>query len=175
MMAFYARRILRIFPLFYIYLLCLHLVFPALGVDLLPRDQLHEWPWHFLFATNILTAVDGVQHRVIAHFWTLAAEEQFYLIWPWIVNFLPRRVTMGVCLAALCTSTSLRMWLETMDHIDSTLYVLPPFRWDALVFGSLAALVAYDPSPWLRNRTLWEFPRLDSRHGAAPPQSSAFF
>jgi peptidoglycan/LPS O-acetylase OafA/YrhL len=157
MFAFYARRILRIFPLFYVYLVGLHLVLPALGIPLLPRDQLHKWPWHFFFATNILTALDGVQHRVIAHFWTLAAEEQFYLVWPWIVNFLPRRVTMWVCVGALFTSTGLRAWLSMLPDVSPTVYVLPPFRWDALVLGSLAALVAYDPSVRLRSRTLWKW------------------
>jgi peptidoglycan/LPS O-acetylase OafA/YrhL len=157
MLAFYARRTLRLFPLFYAYLISVHFLLPALGVPLLPAAYVEKWPWHILFSTNILTAIDGIQHRVVAHFWTLAAEEQFYLVWPWIANFLPVRISAGICVAALSASTGMRFWLamfhpETPAHV----YVLPHLHWDALVFGSLAALAAGGDVPFLRSRTLWK-------------------
>lgn len=82
---FYARRFLRIFPLFYL----------ALGVAaMLNIPPVREtWWWHASYLTNLYLFQQGWDGS-INHFWSLAVEEQFYLIWPWIIFLVDRR-TLG--------------------------------------------------------------------------------
>lgn len=90
--SFYARRFLRIFPLFYGILF--------LGL-LLNIDPIREtfW-WHFSYLSNFLFFSTQEWHGPVSHFWSLAVEEQFYLIWPTIILFAPRR-----CVASLVLGT----------------------------------------------------------------------
>ena len=70
---FYARRALRIFPLYYL------VVAVLAAVDLPPAREI--LPWLLTYTLNFHMASRGyVDH--FAHFWTLAVEEQFYLVWP---------------------------------------------------------------------------------------------
>ncbi|MEG3639404.1 acyltransferase family protein [Magnetococcus sp. PR-3] len=78
---FYMRRALRIFPLYY--LLILFALF--IGIE----DVADSFPWHFFYGTNFFIAFKGEYHGFVTHFWSLAAEEQFYLLWPTLVLFLP--------------------------------------------------------------------------------------
>ncbi len=70
--AFYARRFLRIFPLYYAACALMCLSSKAIRVYVL---------WLFTYSQNIKFAVDG-RYPVVAHLWSLAVEEQFYVIWP---------------------------------------------------------------------------------------------
>jgi len=92
---FYVRRFLRIFPVYYATLLAVVLL------DISPARQI--WPWLVTYTTNIY-----IWHRVawighLGHLWTLAVEEQFYIVWPWLVLFLPRRLLRPIlgCLIVL--------------------------------------------------------------------------
>ena len=71
---FYARRILRIFPLYYSVLLL------AATIDLGDvRDTIF---WHLAYLSNYLFATQQYWGAVTAHFWSLSVEEQFYILWP---------------------------------------------------------------------------------------------
>ena len=76
---FYARRFLRIFPLFYATLALTFL----LGV---PTVRQFIW-WLMFYLGNVLLALHGQWLSGIAHFWSLAVEEQFYLVWPVLILF----------------------------------------------------------------------------------------
>lgn len=78
---FYIRRFLRIFPLFYLVLL-VSAVINLQGF----RDGL--W-WHAAYLSNVYFAAGGNAGATI-HFWSLSVEEQFYLIWPWLILYVPR-------------------------------------------------------------------------------------
>ncbi|MGC4013251.1 MAG: hypothetical protein QM755_01855 [Luteolibacter sp.] len=88
---------MRIFPLYYAVLIGVFLTRPS-GPD-------SPW-WYWLFASNIgatlkhdwLISPPGVN---LGHLWSLAVEEQFYLVWPLLVRFLPRSTLEKVCLACL--------------------------------------------------------------------------
>jgi peptidoglycan/LPS O-acetylase OafA/YrhL len=90
---FYARRILRIFPLYYASLVVAFLLIPAVRGDAI---------WYWTYLTNYRFAdVGWPRVPYLGHFWSLAVEEQFYLVWPALVFFLPRRLLPWVCVAAV--------------------------------------------------------------------------
>ena len=94
---FYIRRILRIFPLYYF----------ALGIALLGKvSGVREGiAWHVAYLSNVhFFLVNAVHHNQwgggVSHLWSLAVEEQFYLLWPWVILFAPRRWLPGIALGA---------------------------------------------------------------------------
>lgn len=90
--AFYIRRVLRIFPLYYAAIAFTFFILPLLerihpfwgmGLGFVPwRDQI----WFWLNLSNIPTAFRPMLVPPLAHFWTLAIEEQFYFVWPTVVR-----------------------------------------------------------------------------------------
>ena len=146
---FYARRTLRIFPLYYGVLVALLVIAPALSADwarsLAPLHG-HEWAL-WLYCTNIVVSHGGAwvfKTRWISldHFWSLAVEEQFYLVWPVFVLLLPRRALIGCCVAAVAIALGLRIWWGQIHYDAMSFYVLTPSRMDALALGALVALFA---------------------------------
>ena len=141
---FYARRALRILPLYYGYLILVFALAARLDPDIpaSPGDAL----FYLLYLQNFAIAAAGEwQHsRFLNLFWSLAIEEQFYLLWPWVVFALRRRALMGVCIGALCVSVGLRLAL--IDSVAPVaLYVLTPTRLDGLAAGAFVALAVRGP------------------------------
>lgn len=91
---FYARRVLRIFPVFYATLVLTYIAgFPVV------RETI--W-WHVTYASNFLFFERGAFFAQVSHFWSLAVEEQFYLLWPFVILLTPRRQlgrVMAFCIA----------------------------------------------------------------------------
>ncbi|MGI4870102.1 MAG: acyltransferase family protein [Janthinobacterium lividum] len=80
---FYSRRFLRIIPPYYVAL--------ALGA-LLPLATLHEYPgWFLLPLSNALCYRLGHWPEGVGHYWTMAVEEQFYVLWPLLLGIIRRR------------------------------------------------------------------------------------
>jgi len=142
---FYARRTLRIFPLYYsalLIVLVLGLLVPSLA---LWGTQNPAWMWPYL--TNFMIGIHGAgSFGVLDHFWSLAVEEHFYLVWPAVVFFLSRRNVMIVAACAMVVAFLLRLSvtdIETGMHISG--YVVTPMRMDSLAAGALIALAARGP------------------------------
>ncbi|MEI6605231.1 MAG: acyltransferase [Verrucomicrobiota bacterium] len=150
---FYLRRMLRIFPLYYGVLLLAFGVFRHPGGDS---------PWWFVgFASNLgdayygrwLHATDGVS---IAHFWSLAVEEQFYLIWPLLVYLLPPRRLVMVSLALLIIAPlSGVMFFLANNGLGS--YVFTLNRFHTLGMGALLAVAWRHPIYW-QHCQAWALP-----------------
>jgi peptidoglycan/LPS O-acetylase OafA/YrhL len=150
--AFYARRALRIAPPYFLLLAVCLVVGPALGVRLAPRSEA-DLAWFALFASNVLTVVHGWPDRVVAHLWSLAVEEHFYLLWPLLVLWVPVRRLAAVTIAVALASAGTRAWGLAHGLDASDVYVLTFTRLDGLALGSaLAALEAsgVQPERWRR-------------------------
>jgi peptidoglycan/LPS O-acetylase OafA/YrhL len=133
---FYVRRFLRIFPLYYL----------ALGIALLAsvpgvREGIG---WHAAYLSNVHFFLANAAHPGewgggVAHLWSLAVEEQFYLLWPWIVLFVPRRILPAVTLGLAASGSVFRLVVGGVTGNKLTAILLPGCI-DSLALGSYLAM-----------------------------------
>jgi peptidoglycan/LPS O-acetylase OafA/YrhL len=134
MSAFYGRRFLRIFPLYYAVLAAGSL----LGLGAL-RETL---AWHAVYLSNYYVAQLGDWPRGgIGHLWSLSVEEQFYLLWPAVTLFTPRRWLVPVLLAAVVLAPCSRLAVVTLTGSRVAAHVITPSCLDALGLGALLAVL----------------------------------
>lgn len=132
---FYARRVLRIFPLYYGVILWLFLQNPEFPNQI----------WYWLYLQNWGPLFGGeTPPMVVQPFWSLAIEEQFYLFWPFLIYFLNRRVIGWVCGALFLLSLVARCIAKVQGVDPMTIYTVTFFRLDTLSAGALIAV-------WIRN------------------------
>jgi peptidoglycan/LPS O-acetylase OafA/YrhL len=134
---FHLRRLWRIVPVYYAVILGLAL-FDAGEV----RDNL--W-WHLAFLSNVKFVIDGWHHAFIGQFWFLAAQEQFYLVWPLLMLALPRRALLPVVLVTIAIGPLYRAFATAMGWTLATEALLPA-NLDTLGLGALMALLAHGRS-----------------------------
>ncbi|CAM2193039.1 acyltransferase [Paraburkholderia sp. A1RI_3L] len=131
---FYARRARRILPPYVLLMVVSSLLF-GLG-------WARYWPWYTFFATNIGDALGQSGHDSLNVLWSLAVEEQFYIVWPFVVLLVSERALGFVAAALIVVVPLLRAlatpWFDTFWPI----YYLTPFRMDLLAAGALLAVVS---------------------------------
>lgn len=147
---FYRRRILRIFPLYYLTLVLFLVVFPLLGLFRTElRYFLDNQVWLWTYLQNWLYSLQlTADAKLLTHFWSLAVEEQFYLFWPFVILWVrsPRKllfIMLGLLLIVLAGRSALWFW-QVEDLNYTTLYTFT--RIDGICIGSiLALLLQYRP------------------------------
>ncbi|ADB18424.1 acyltransferase 3 [Pirellula staleyi DSM 6068] len=156
---FYARRTLRIFPLYYFALALSLVVLPLVGGSIaaafspIAEDQL----WLWLYGGNVLQSLRGEWCLgPLNHFWSLAVEEHFYLVWPLVIFSLSRTWAMRVCLATAVAATIARVvWIKAGGNMVAV-EVFTLLRLDALSIGSFLALAMRSPEGFkLITRLAW--------------------
>jgi peptidoglycan/LPS O-acetylase OafA/YrhL len=128
---FYARRFLRIFPIYYL------MVAVALAINIQPARAI--WPWLVTYTTNLDVALYGHWIGRLGHFWSLAVEEQFYFVWPWLVLVAPRRWLAPTVAVAIGLAPLYRL-LALIRFPDD--FASGEFARDALTLGWLDSLGA---------------------------------
>jgi len=152
---FYARRILRIFPLYYGVIFILFLLFHS-------RSLVDQEPLYLLLAylqnTPLWWRQRGGKELIdlTGHLWSLAVEEQFYMVWPLVVFWVRDRqrllwVTAGLSVAALLS----RIFLIENGSLLVTTYKLTFCRADSLLGGAWLALIVRGPSKERVLRLAW--------------------
>lgn len=149
--AFWGRRIRRLQPALLMMLVVVTLVIWAVAAPDLVRTTLSDGPWVQLNLVNwhLLAESAGYwdrfgQGRVFEHLWSIAVEEQFYLVWPVVVLLVvrwARRAEIGVAVAALCGSAvSVLLMVALFDPADpSRVYTGTDTRAFSLLVGAAVA------------------------------------
>jgi len=143
---FYVRRALRIFPLYYGVILLLLALTPWLGI------VWHGVQWTLLFyLQNTSLAIPIGDFKLphgldLEHFWSLAVEEQFYLVWPLAVFLIrDRKRLLGWCLAFSVFALTLRLFLEFHGTAYKFINTGTLCRADSLLIGAALALLIRGP------------------------------
>ena len=145
---FYLRRALRIFPLYYGVLLAAWVFGSAEA-----RVQL---PWLASDTYNFWIAQLGWYPDHFSHFWSLAVEEQFYLLWPAAILLVPRRALLPFLVAVIAAAPLYRAVALQLSLPGLWFYVATPAALDALGMGALLAVMAKGQAPTRRlARALW--------------------
>ena len=155
---FFARRSLRIFPLYYGVLLVMTVLVPPAALAALDPQLLDVralWPWLWTYLTNVYLAPETTfAIPYVSHFWSLAIEEHFYLVWPFVIWGLSTRAAMRACLTLGLGALALRLYFAATAPDQLYADVLTPCRIDALCAGAWFALAARDGAGQARARTL---------------------
>lgn len=151
--SFYVRRVLRIFPLYYVFLAVAFGVVPFLADPAWSEVARARQGWYWAYMSNWHDPLGG-SIPGLPHFWSLAVEEQFYLVWPFLVYALDRRRLVTLCVAAVALTPLIRWGLNLSGLPSGAGYEFTIARWDALAAGALLALVMFEESgqTWLASR-----------------------
>ncbi|MBI1781730.1 MAG: acyltransferase [Sphingobacteriales bacterium] len=126
---FYIRRALRIFPVYYL-LLILLLIFNLSDI----RDNF--W-WHFFYASNFYFWLKEAFGGSLSHLWSLSVEEQFYICWPAILLFSPRKYLPTILVSGIILSVLFRYQITTDQNELGR--ILMPGSLDSFCIGGLLA------------------------------------
>jgi peptidoglycan/LPS O-acetylase OafA/YrhL len=142
---FYWRRSLRILPVYVFFLAMVLANFAATGM---PTSWPTDWPYLVTYTTNLARLRESDVGRIFVHLWSLALEEQFYLIWPFAIYFLTLD-RLKICVAAvIIASPIIRATVYVVlshggvdtDLIGRAIYSLPFTQFDAFAFGGGIAI-----------------------------------
>lgn len=141
---FFIRRTLRIFPLYYAYLAIAFFVFPLVAttkwIDTAMANQWWFWSYLANWATPLGKGIPG-----LSHLWSLAVEEQFYIVWPFVVFWLPSGRLRTLCASLVLLTPLIRFALVSSGLPSLTAYEFTIARWDALAIGAWMAAMRSDP------------------------------
>lgn len=167
---FYARRALRILPLYYAVLIFCMLVLPGIpsfletarsvAPSLIREDipglvdskiesysqRVGNSAWmYWVLLHNWAIAFNGWRHAILDVTWSVAVEEQFYFFWPALVLLCSRRTLIRICFACLIFALLFRSYLVFVLHTNPIMpYVLTPARLGSPAMGCLLALIWKD-------------------------------
>jgi len=145
---FYAKRILRIFPLYYLSLILFLLVLPR--INGFPLDFSfyidHQW-WYWTYLQNWFVIFHSVGYTTTAiqHYWSLAVEEQFYVIWPLLIFIIRKpRILLFITVLLLLAVIGTRLYMWTMQIKDLNYFGLYTYtRIDGICIGSMLAILQF--------------------------------
>lgn len=147
--SFYGRRALRIFPVYYAYLALVALIalpwfLPDGHSGIAKVDRFYnQLPWAATYTYNFYHMSENFRHtHLLSHFWSLAVEEQFYLVWPLAIFFIPAHRIKHFLLALIMAGPAIRLMTGLLVNGDAGLivYVSPFSHLDAFAAGGLFAL-----------------------------------
>ena len=149
---FYMRRVLRIFPLYYVTIAVECLLLPhILGVHKESTAAgLHQQWALWTYTANMVTNIFRGEWLWLSHMWTLSMEEQFYLIWAVIIALVPRHRI----LTAITSMAVIVLAIQTIGLFSGTVAIVGPFllrpellcRYNAFIFGSWFAVALRTPN-----------------------------
>ena len=136
---FYLRRVLRIWPIYYGYIIVAIIVLFVVGKQ---SDIIDQRLWYYLFfAANIpFLSANGIW--VIVHFWSIGVEEQFYLFCPWLVKYGKKHILkIAICVCLLWLAFKYGTYLFYGKCIAYKFFSVT--RFDCMMIGAIGAILYY--------------------------------
>jgi peptidoglycan/LPS O-acetylase OafA/YrhL len=152
---FYIRRILRIFPLYYLTLILFLVILPAFS-RFQPSLQYYTdnqaWLWTYLQNWLYIIKPSGGT-TILHHLWSLAVEEQFYILWPLAIFIIRKpKFLLAFIITVLITVLVLRCVVWINKYEDLAYFNLYTFsRIDGICIGCMVALLQKINSRFLTN------------------------
>jgi peptidoglycan/LPS O-acetylase OafA/YrhL len=156
---FYARRVLRIWPLYFLLLVAGFAVLPhfsSLHISYLQESfEAHYWiqllAYIFILPNLGYACFGAVPH--IGHLWSIGVEEQFYLVWPWLVKKSNNLLRTMLCVAFVLLFIKAAMLWAVQAYPCPALFAmkkfLAMFKIESMMVGSLAAYFLFTNKSWL--------------------------
>ncbi len=137
---FYMRRILRIWPIYYGYIL---IVLGILSLFHLQGDLASPKMWYYLFFTANIPFITASGIWPIVHYWSIGVEEQFYLFWPWLVKFGKKNI-LKIAIIVCCVWMACK-WGSYMVFGKCWAYrFFSVTRFDCMMIGSIGAIFYFN-------------------------------
>lgn len=145
--SFYAKRALRIFPLYYLTLIILFGIIATTNISswnpIFDKRHLQSSFYYLTFTQNLYFSFNGWGVTdILNHFWSLAIEEQFYLFWPFVIFYFNQSKVLALCVVLISIALIVRNYNVESDFS----YVFTLSRVDALVIGSMLAILIRNQS-----------------------------
>lgn len=131
---FIIRRILRLFPAYYLFLFGMILLSLITGLFIGYKEDLI---WYFSYLSNYMSFFGVYPAKQFDHLWTLSIEEQFYIVWPFIILSIPKKNELIVILSIILIGLISKYYL-VYNHIDSARH-MPIYHFDTIGLGALLA------------------------------------
>jgi peptidoglycan/LPS O-acetylase OafA/YrhL len=147
---FYVRRILRIFPLYYGFMVMTLLILPRfvnpywLGLETLDGRVMN----YFLYYSNYANVFVGWAPVSLGAFWSLAIEEHFYLFWPMFIKITPKNKLLVWCAVFALLSLLSRLVIAVSHVTWLADYYLTTSRADSLIVGAMTAILVRQYPDW---------------------------
>lgn len=134
---FFMKRALRIFPVYYLLLIALAIA----HASFYQRDVELGLAWHFVFLSNYWIGVvhDGWPGTV-SHFWSLAVEQQFYLVAPFALLFVRAARHGLLCAMVIGAAAVAHLMLYADGAIEPLIYAFSPWNFAMLALGGALAI-----------------------------------
>ena len=155
---FYGRRARRI--------LAPYLLLLVLSSVLFGTAWMKQWYWYLFFASNVPNALHLVPHQSLDVLWSLAVEEQFYLLWPVAIVLLSETALVWTATTLIVLAPVLRGIASFFVSTSAPIYHLMPFRMDLLAAGALIVLL-WRKSPTRIREVPWLGPIMIACGGGA--------
>ena len=137
---FYVGRACRILPPVVVFLFLVTIVYHLRWA--------HLWYWYVFFGANLANILAITPLQAMVPLWSLAVEEQFYFVWPWVVRFAHPRTLKKVAIVLIIAAPLLRAACTPFLTRDA-IYYFGLFRVDGLAWGSLIALLERENAAWV--------------------------
>lgn len=138
--SFISRRVVRVFPLYYLSLVVFMFLIPDAWLD--SSYQREHQIWYWLYMENWLFSIDGWPAvKGFSHFWSLAIEEQFYIAWPFVVLLFTNKGLIRFCIFLFFFSIVFRNTGHLMGFVMPFPYVATFARMEGIVLGAIIAIL----------------------------------
>lgn len=134
-MDFYIRRALRIFPLYYLFLFIYYVIVPV--IEQVPFVPFSQQVYFWFYLQNFALTFDWNAKGPV-HYWSLAVEEHFYLIWPCLIYFLNRR-GIKIAMAGIIIGAFVCRFIMAQQGYEVFYFTFT--RMDELVIGAVLAIL----------------------------------